>query len=142
QHGGSFVWCDEAFVVDVVPPERVTRRWVLQRAVRSGNTASRAALHVTRSRPARLRVRAAMGARGLLRLGGGAVRLTAGILSRDASRQARGARTAARGLGMLLGAAGGTFSEYKRSRPTSVDPSSDRRASMSPSASAMSVTEP
>ena len=39
--GGRMVWCDEAMVVDNVPAGRLTRDWVLRRALRSGNSASR-----------------------------------------------------------------------------------------------------
>ncbi|HEY0869766.1 MAG TPA: glycosyltransferase, partial [Acidothermaceae bacterium] len=36
RRGGALVWCDEAIVIDQVPMERLTRRWVLLRALRSG----------------------------------------------------------------------------------------------------------
>ena len=120
QRGGSLVWCDEAVVVDVVPPGRLTRSWVLRRAFRSGNTASRAAAHV---RPgAAVRVRTGMAGRGVVRLAGGAARLAAGALQRDARLRARGARTAARGAGMLLGSLGYVYSEYRR-QPSAVSSS-------------------
>lgn len=112
--GGSFVWCDEAVVVDVVPPERLTRQWVLRRAFRSGNTGSRAAVHMTGSLGARTMTRGRMAARGAVRFGGGAARLLLGTAIRNPAHQARGARTAARGAGMLAGAFGMTYSEYKR----------------------------
>ncbi|HEY3438540.1 MAG TPA: glycosyltransferase family 2 protein [Actinotalea sp.] len=117
RRGGTFVWCDEAAVVDVVPPSRLTRRWVLRRAFRSGNSGSRAALHVLRS--GRGPVRARMAARGTVRVAGGLARLAVGAVTRDVGRQAHGARTLARGGGMVLGAFGYVYSEYSR-RPSAV----------------------
>lgn len=114
RRGGVFVWCDEAVVEDVVPPARLTRRWVLRRAFRSGNSGSRAAVHVAATTGERLAARARGTLRGGLRAVGGGVQWLVGTVGRSAARQARGARTAARGAGMVVGALGVTYSEYAR----------------------------
>ncbi|SDQ68239.1 glycosyltransferase family 2 protein [Quadrisphaera sp. DSM 44207] len=112
--GLQLVWCDEAVVTDVVPAHRATRGWVLRRALRSGNGWSRTSLVLATGRGRRARTRAVLTARGGVRALGGAGRFAWGVLSRSAHHRARGARTAARGLGMLTGAFGSTYAEYRR----------------------------
>ena len=112
--GGRMVWCDQAVVWDVVPASRSTRQWVLRRAFRSGNGHSRVALDGVKTAVGRLRVRARLTAHGAVRLAGGSARWLAGVLTASLSRRVRGLRTAARGAGMLSGAYGYVYSEYKR----------------------------
>jgi len=121
QAGGVIRWCDEAVVRDVVPPSRATRSWVLRRAYRMGNTGSRAEVHVTRGLP-RVRARAVMVGRGLVRVAGGGARAAWGVLTRSARHRARGVRSAVRGAGMLTGAFGIVYAEYVRpaARPRAV----------------------
>ncbi len=114
RHGGRFVWCDEAVVVDVVPAARLTRRWVVRRAFRSGNSGARAAAHVCTGAAERLGVRSIWAGRGMVRLAGGGARLLIGVLARDVRARARGVRTAVRGAGMVSGALGHVYSEYAR----------------------------
>ena len=111
--GGRMVWCDEAVVWDVVPTARLTRQWVLRRAYRSGNSYSRVALERA-SGWGRLRVRAGLTVRGVARLAGGSARYLGGALTGSLAGRARGRRTLARGAGMLGGAYGSVYSEYKR----------------------------
>ncbi len=125
--GALMVWCDEALVVDVVPGHRVTARWVLARALRSGNSWARTSLVLAaaRDRPA-VALAGAQGGllwRGGVRMVAGVAQLVAGLAlgavagsgaSGGPRQQARGARTFARGLGMLSGAAGWTYREYRR----------------------------
>ena len=111
---GPMVWCDEAVVTDHVPASRLTRRWVLQRAFRSGNSASRVDLVMASGTGSRLSARARGLGRGVPRFGGGLARWAAGSLLRSAPHQARGLRTAARGAGMISGAAGIVYAEYRR----------------------------
>ncbi|WP_307844990.1 glycosyltransferase family 2 protein [Actinotalea solisilvae] len=132
RRGGSFVWCDEAVVEDVVPPSRLTRRWVLRRAFRSGNSGTRAAVHVARSTGERLVARGRGGARGAVRALGGALQYLAGTLARSAARQARGARTAARGAGMVVGALGLTYAEYARPAEVASGEVDDAQAGAAP----------
>lgn len=113
RQGGRIVWCDEAVVTDVVPAARATRRWVLDRAHRSGNSDAMTSLALAGpGLQARTRIRFLV--RGSVRLLGGAVAVAAGALTRSTRLQARGARTRARGRGMLAGIAGRAFVEYRR----------------------------
>lgn len=112
--GGELIWCDEAVVIDVVPATRVTREWVLRRAFRSGSSWSATSLKLTESQPARVAARLRLTGRGSVRIAGGAARLAAGAVGRSQGQRARGQRTIARGAGMLSGAWGYVYSEYKR----------------------------
>lgn len=124
--GAEMVWCAQALVTDRVPASRTTRRWVLARALRSGNGWSRTSLALVRWRPASavpvgvrdVGVRGGLVARGGVRALGGGARLVVGTALRAAGRgsgqQARGARTLARGAGMVGGALGWTYVEYRR----------------------------
>ncbi|MDD9207705.1 glycosyltransferase [Georgenia sp. 10Sc9-8] len=112
--GGRMVWCDEAVVTDVVPPHRATQHWVLQRAFRSGNGWSRVQLETACGRRDRLTRRAGLCARGTIRVGGGSAKMLVGALGRSVGLRARGARTLMRGAGMVTGAAGYVYSEYRR----------------------------
>ena len=113
QRGGQIIWCDEAIVIDVVPADRLTREWVLQRAFRMGNTWSRINLDDTEDGK-RILVRLNLQARGVLRVCGGILRYLAGSLIGQVPLRARGLRTAARGAGMLTGSVGSVYHEYKR----------------------------
>ena len=141
QRGGFFVWCDEAVVLDVVPPARATCRWVLRRAFRMGNTGSRARVHVARSPGERLRVRLRSAGQGAVRLAGGAARMAVGVVAADPRRRARGLRTAVRGAGMLLGAGGYVYSEYARTPASRPGRRGGSSGSIRPTASTSSVTE-
>lgn len=112
--GRQMVWCDESAVVDKVPVERMTRAWVLTRAWSHGNGALLTELRLTAAPSARLGVRARGVGRGLLRVGGGAVRWAWGILAQSPRHQARGARALLRGTGMVGGALGVVYQEYAR----------------------------
>lgn len=114
--GGRIVWCDEAVVTDEVPVDRATRRWVLLRGVSSGNTAARVEYALAGGSgfgsPTGLRV----GVGGLLRVAAGGLRWLLGMVLRSLRHRAGGLRTASRGVGMALGAAGYVYREYDRGR--------------------------
>jgi glycosyltransferase involved in cell wall biosynthesis len=112
--GHLMVWCDEAVVTDRVPAARMTRSWVLRRAFRSGNSLTRVDLVLATSGRQRLAARWRAVRRGAPRLAGGAAQWAAGALSRRLAPQAKGLRTAARGLGMIAGMAGVAYTEYRR----------------------------
>jgi len=112
--GGVMVWSDEAVVIDVVPQHRSTMRWVMLRALRLGTTWSTVALALGESRRGRARLRVALSGQGLLRVAGGCARALYGAVTRSVFHQARGLRIAARGSGMLLGAWGYEYQEYRR----------------------------
>ncbi len=113
--GGELIWCDEAVVVDVVPAARVTRDWVLRRAFRSGSSWSATSLKLAEDPKQRTVSRLRLTGRGSVRIAGGAARVAAGAVGRSQGQRARGQRTIARGAGMLSGAWGYVYAEYKRS---------------------------
>jgi succinoglycan biosynthesis protein ExoM len=117
RRGGKLVWCDEAIVIDQVPMQRLTRRWVLLRALRIGNSWSRTSIKLSPSAVDRLLVRIRLTGRGALRTVFGAGQYGVGFVSRNTARRARGLRMAARGIGMVSGAYGYVYSEYRR-RPS------------------------
>ena len=115
RRGGKLIWNDEAVVIDVVPANRVTRDWVLKRALRSGTSWSSTSLKLAEPGVPRTAVRLKLTGRGVVRVAGGAGRLAVGTLARSPKHQAKGLRTLSRGLGLLSGAWGYVYSEYKRS---------------------------
>ena len=112
--GGLIVWCAEAMVVDRVPADRSTASWVLRRALRGGNSWSRTSLALADGRGRRVRLRASLAAEGGGRLLVGLGRAGWGLAVRSDRHQARGMRLVARGGGMLTGALGHIYSEYRR----------------------------
>ncbi len=112
--GARMVWNNEAIVTDWVPASRVTRRWVLMRALSSGNSWSLTSLAQISAGPARLAGRARAVAEGSVRIAAGGVRYLIGIVTRSLSHQARGLRAGARGAGMVAGALGLAYQEYAR----------------------------
>jgi hypothetical protein len=112
--GGRIVWCEESRVVDQVPTERLTRRWVLSRSWSHGNTWSLVDQALAGGGAARLRVRAVAVFAGVLRVAGGGATFVLGLLLRDPGKQAKGLRTACRGGGMVAGALGRVVEEYAR----------------------------
>lgn len=128
--GGRMVWCDEAVVTEVVPAERATRDWVLRRRLRFGNTTSRIELLLAPSAPARLRTRIELLALGTARVGAGVARIALGTLLRRLRDRAHGARTLARGIGMISGAIGHTYVEYRRDGARRADVAASAAASL------------
>ncbi|MBG6191937.1 GT2 family glycosyltransferase [Arthrobacter sp. CAN_A212] len=122
QRGGKIVWCDEAIVMDRVPAQRLTRSWVLRRAFSSGNSWSRVDLELASgshgSLLVQLRSRLKLLAAGLVRIGGGCVRGFQGLVTGSVKHRAKGLRTIARGAGMVSGAVGYVYREYRRAQPT------------------------
>lgn len=111
--GGVVRWCDEAEVLEPVAPERATRRWVLRRAFRTGTTWS--AIELERSASARRgRTRIGLVVRALYRLVPALARALAGLATRSTERRAPAEVVVAARLGMLMGAGGYVFREYRR----------------------------
>lgn len=112
--GGRIVWCEEAEVVDVVTPERATRKAALRR-VFSGAGGSVAAIIASRTTPsARAAATARYAVTGVGRIALGGVQAVAGTLVPRSGWQARGVRTAVRGAGALSGLMGKIYQEYSR----------------------------
>jgi hypothetical protein len=112
--GGRLVWCAESVAVDRVPPERMTRRWVLQRARSHGNASGRVALEMATTASSRVRVRVRLLAGGLVRAAVGGVRAGGGFATGSHRLQARGLRLTMRGLGFVTAAVGQQVHEYAR----------------------------
>lgn len=112
--GGTIVWCEESVAVDRVPASRVTRRWVLTRSFSHGNTAGLVDLELRATGQSALAMRVTMALRGAVRVVAGGARLVIGWAFLSRRHQARGARTAMRGLGLMAAAAGLIFREYSR----------------------------
>jgi succinoglycan biosynthesis protein ExoM len=117
-HGGRMLWSAEARVLDIVPRARVSHRWVVLRAMSSGNSWSRTTLALAASRRERTTARLTLTARGGLRIAGGlagiAAGAAAGVAGTGLGRRARGVRTLARGAGIVSGAWGHAHREYAR----------------------------
>lgn len=114
RRGLEIVWCDEAEVTEYLPVDRLTRRWVLRREFRAGTSYSHMWIGRPRSRGGRVAAKADLTLRGLARIAGAAVRLVWGVVSRDVTHQARGACLIAGNAGLVAGAFGVRFGEYRR----------------------------
>ncbi len=112
--GGRIVWCDEATVTDRVPASRATRRWVIQRAFRMGNSEARARIYTAVGSANELGERLRAVGNGLARIGGGVLGVVRGTLTRSLPVRSRGVRTTLRGAGMFLAAFGYSYFEYRR----------------------------
>ncbi|MDD9152014.1 glycosyltransferase family 2 protein [Plantibacter flavus] len=112
--GGRLVWCDEAVVWDIVPAARSTRDWVVRRAFSSGNSWSQTSIALEDSLLGRLTARVRCIAKGLVRAAGGVARSVVGVVTRSLRHRAKGVRTLARGFGMIAGAVGYSYEEYRR----------------------------
>jgi glycosyltransferase involved in cell wall biosynthesis len=112
--GGRMVWCDESVATDHVPAERTTREWVLARARSHGNTETVVRLRLATSPLRRLMTRVHAAARGSVRVVGGRLRWAVGRASGSLRHQARGLRTAYRGMGITMGAFDSVIQEYAR----------------------------
>lgn len=118
--GGGIIWCDEAPVTDLVPVDRMTREWVLNRRYRMGNSHSRCLLALESSAVRRLLLRVQLVLGGAARAAVGALLRALGALTGSQARDARGATLMARGAGMAAGATGRQFEEYRRSESATV----------------------
>lgn len=114
RNGAHLVFCDESVADDYIMPERLTRRWLRNRAVSQGNVSVSVEILLAGSATARLKARAHGVRLGLARLGGGTARTLFGVVTRSQRHQARGIRATFRGLGMIAGAAGHRVEEYAR----------------------------
>jgi succinoglycan biosynthesis protein ExoM len=112
--GETLVWCDEASVTELLSSERMTPRYVLRLSFSHGNTAARINLASSGGRT-RWWLRARLSGQGAARVAAGLGDWLVGLTTSSLSKRAVGARTASRGLGMLMGAFGYRYQQYKRS---------------------------
>jgi succinoglycan biosynthesis protein ExoM len=112
--GGEIRWCAEAEAVELVPADRLTRRWARQRSFRSASSWSRAELHLAGSAAARWRLRASVAAKTAGRSAQGLVGWTVAALTGSPGRRGRAVCTMASYAGLLAGAFGYVRAEYAR----------------------------
>lgn len=111
--GGRIVFCDDAAVLDLVPADRSTRDWVLQRARHHGSTS--ASLRIRRALPRQsLKTRAVLVLGGCARAVIGEAKALVGSVTGNKRMNARGLRLLHRGRGMVTGAVGISRPEYER----------------------------
>ncbi|HZC74165.1 MAG TPA: glycosyltransferase family 2 protein [Jatrophihabitans sp.] len=111
--GAAIRWCDDAEVIESVPPDRARARWVLRRMVRDGTSWSYMELRLAQTRAARIRVRASLTLRALARVGalGG---LVWGLVTANPVRWAPAVCRLSGGVGLFLGTLGYRPAEYRR----------------------------
>ncbi|WP_426625434.1 glycosyltransferase family 2 protein [Leifsonia sp. McL0607] len=126
--GYQLVWCAESVVTDLVPASRITRRWVLRRALSHGNSAAVVSIRLADGpgRAALARVGSVVG--GAARVVGGVLRCALGVVTRSEVHQARGARAAYRGAGMIAAATGRVIQEYARPATAEGHPNAPKTA--------------
>ncbi|GAA3533757.1 glycosyl transferase [Aeromicrobium flavum] len=113
--GARAVWCAEARVDDVLPTERTTPRYAVDRTVSLANAAARVRLALATSPRQRVRERATLGVKAAVRLTTGALRHGWGRLTGSERHAARGARAMARGRGEAMAVFGHAEAPYARS---------------------------
>lgn len=112
--GGRLVWCEEAQATDLVPADRTTRQWILQRAFSHAGAAARVDLSLAATPGQRVRTRARLVLGGLARVPASGLLYLRGVLRRSARDRARAPWLAARGLGLAAGGLGYGLVEYRR----------------------------
>lgn len=115
REGARAVWCADAVVDDILPAARMTPRYVVDRTVSLANAAARVQLALAVGPSQRVRARAVLGAKGVIRLVVGGLRHGGGRLLRSVRHEARGARAMARGRGELMAVIGHAQVPYARS---------------------------
>lgn len=112
--GGRLLWCEEAQAVDIVPADRATRAWVLQRAFSHAGAAARVDLSLADGPAGRAATRARLVAGGLARVPLAGATYLRGVLRGSARDRARAPWLAMRGLGLAAGGIGYGLVEYRR----------------------------
>lgn len=116
RRGGRIYWAQDAVVIEQEDPARFTRKWILMRTFRFGNTSARVGIAVAGSPGKQVLARATAFARGILRFGVGSLGWAAGVIGRSLPLRARSMRRAYRGAGLVAGAIGYAHDEYGRRR--------------------------
>ncbi|AZS42679.1 Putative mycofactocin biosynthesis glycosyltransferase MftF [Microbacterium oleivorans] len=117
RRGARIVAAPRAVVTDHVPADRATPSWVLRRAFRVGTTTARSDIRLADGAVRTLRRRLRWLAVGLARALAGVGRWAIGAVTRSTVHRARGARLAARGIGMAAGGTGFRYLEYRPRTP-------------------------
>lgn len=114
KHGCRIVWCEESVAEDRIASARLDRPWLLRRARGHGSVAITTELIMADGVIGRTAVRLGGVLGGTARIALGRSRQAWGLLTRNWTDRARGARTANRGMGMLSAAMGQHIQEYVR----------------------------
>ena len=112
--GGRIVWCAEAVVSDVVPVDRLSRRYLLARSAALANASARVALVLAPGGGPRAVLRVRTLGTGLVRGTVGALQVALAAVRGDVAGDARGRRGLARSRGELLAACGRVLLPYAR----------------------------
>ncbi len=112
--GAEIRWCDEAEAIEFVPPNRLTRSWVLRRSFRSGSSWSRAEVHLASGAAGRWRTRSAVLAKAAVRMPLSLLAVVAGVVRRDVGARAAAVTVLASYAGAVVGAFGYVLGEYTR----------------------------
>lgn len=91
--GGVIEWCDEAVVVERVPPERISRAWLRRRSFRSGASWGRAELAASTGWSSQLTTRAIIALRGAALIGISGLAAVHGAVHKDQRVTAKNLRT-------------------------------------------------
>ncbi len=114
-HAGEEIrWCAEAGAEEPVPPERLTRRWVLRRCFRSGSSWSRAELQLAGTRARRWALRGSVLVKAAVRLVLASAAWLGAVLARRPGPRGRAAAGLAGYAGLVAGAFGFVLDEYAR----------------------------
>lgn len=114
--GGTIRWAENAVVIEQEDPARFTRKWVLMRRFRFGNSASRVTISLASSTWGRSVARLRMSLHGLARVGTGSCRWGFGALTGSLPRRASALAGVYRGSGMIAGCIGYSYNEYGKRR--------------------------
>lgn len=112
--GAEIRWCDEAEAIEFVPPDRLTRAWVLRRSFRSGSSWSRAEVHLAGGATGRWRTRSAVLAKAAVRMPLSLLAAVAAVVRRDVAARAAAMTVLAGYAGAVVGAFGYVLGEYAR----------------------------
>ncbi|MFT4233813.1 MAG: glycosyltransferase family 2 protein [Microbacterium sp.] len=111
--GGQILWCDQAEVTEVVPASRLTRRWVVRRAARTGASWAHATMAVASPRK-RTATALRMIATAAVRVPQGAAMWALGTLLKRPKTAAKGLTRAASHVGAVGRLLNVRIREYKR----------------------------
>jgi cellulose synthase/poly-beta-1,6-N-acetylglucosamine synthase-like glycosyltransferase len=108
REGYRIIWCDEAIAYETLPESRMRIGWLLQRSYRGGNSYALTELSINPSATCRLQ----RAVKGIYRLLEGVIKSAFSLSNRP--RLIEAIATAYLGAGMIAGAAGIQYKEYRK----------------------------
>jgi hypothetical protein len=112
--GGEIRWCDEAEVIEAVPAERLTHRWVARRIRRTSNSWARTELKIGAQQGHGLRRRLQIATRVPYFLARGLATVAAGVAGRRPAVRARGVSDLCQAAGVGQAVVGFVNMGYRR----------------------------